>query len=361
MVKKSDRVSAGPPAGFIKASKFKSSHRTLSTGSIMLDGALGGGWATKAICRLKGKPSVGKSTIAYNTAKSALKLGMIVIWIDSEQSYDEDRAKALGITDEMLENMYVTTPGKTTDSMYTINQVARDFDLWLKSGLCDNGFLLIIDSYDMLYSEARIEKADDSSALISDKVKIMTNFIPRLQNSLTAYDSCALIINQARANMDSYSAKFTPQIYSGGFALDHGAKQDVELTSMGQKLDSDKQVSAKTIKAKVIKNKYGPSWISVNYDLVDTGIDNAEELIRLSIDLGVCEKVNDKTYAFGEQKFVGLPRFTKWMREPENFEIIKALVYPLLNSDTTPVVHESPPDEIIGQEEQEYIGEENVI
>lgn len=71
--------------------------KTISTGSIALDRALGiGGVPRGRIVEIFGPESSGKTTVALHVAANAQKAGGTVAFIDAEHALDPAYAKALG-------------------------------------------------------------------------------------------------------------------------------------------------------------------------------------------------------------------------------------------------------------------------
>src|SRR6201995_4031514 len=80
----------------------------ISTGSISLDSALGGGGFPRGrICEIFGPESSGKTTIALQVVAEAQKRGGIAAFIDVEHALDPIYAKQLGVD---VDNLLVSQP-----------------------------------------------------------------------------------------------------------------------------------------------------------------------------------------------------------------------------------------------------------
>ncbi|MBH2548094.1 hypothetical protein I5Q23_24590 [Serratia marcescens] len=76
---------------------------TLSTGSLALDIALGGGLPVGRIAEIYGPESSGKTTVALSVIASAQREGKMCAFIDAEHALDPRYAKVLGVNvDELL-------------------------------------------------------------------------------------------------------------------------------------------------------------------------------------------------------------------------------------------------------------------
>ena len=75
----------------------------ISSGSLDLDHALGGGFPLGRIVEIYGPESSGKTTLAIHAIAEAQKEGLVCAFVDAEHAFDKTYAEALGVdTDELL-------------------------------------------------------------------------------------------------------------------------------------------------------------------------------------------------------------------------------------------------------------------
>jgi recombination protein RecA len=75
---------------------FSDENERVSSGSILVDRIMGGGWPKGKITLLKGTPSAGKSYLLFKAAASLTKAGEIVAWLDAEGAYSPTWASECG-------------------------------------------------------------------------------------------------------------------------------------------------------------------------------------------------------------------------------------------------------------------------
>src|SRR5438552_888599 len=86
----------------LEESELKNRH-TLSSGSFIMDQAIGGGYVFGRIVEIYGLEASGKTTLALHAVHECQKLGKKVAYIDVENALDIKYAKNLGIkTNELL-------------------------------------------------------------------------------------------------------------------------------------------------------------------------------------------------------------------------------------------------------------------
>ena len=119
--------------------------RSISTGSISLDAALGvGGFPKGRVVEIFGPESSGKTTLALHAIAQAQKAGGSAAFIDAEHAMDAKYAKMLGVnTDELL----VSQP----DSGEQALEIA---EVLVRSGAID---ILVVDSVAALVPKAELE------------------------------------------------------------------------------------------------------------------------------------------------------------------------------------------------------------
>lgn len=81
----------------------------VSSGSLSLDLALGGGYAMGRIIELRGYESSGKTTLALTACRNIQeKTGKAVLYIDRENAIDMDYVEALGVDISLISLFFVS-------------------------------------------------------------------------------------------------------------------------------------------------------------------------------------------------------------------------------------------------------------
>jgi len=219
-----------------------------SSGSTLLDAALGGGWGSKRIFNLVGDKSTGKTLLAiegminfYNRFSGArIRYG------EAEAALDETFASELGMPD---------TIERPAEQLRTVEAFYTDLDEFQKKG---GPSFYILDSLDALSDSAELARDLDEASYGAEKAKKMSQLFRRLTQDLAANNCTLCVISQVRDNIgvafgDNYSR-------SGGRALDFYCSQVVYLAHMGQRkrtVRGQERAIGVDIKAKVKKNKVG--------------------------------------------------------------------------------------------------------
>jgi recombination protein RecA len=258
-----------------------SSYDVISTGSPLLDVALGVGGTIKGrLAEVWGPESVGKSTLALLGIAQAQRHdpGKMQGWIDMEQRYDANWATQLGVDTSRL---YLAQPGHAED-------VADIMKAMITSGLMNK---VVLDSVGGMVSKDEMGK-DAEEATVGQVPKIVTRMVKIAAVEASRHDVDTWIINQVRAKIGGYGADTTR---GGGFALGHGTTHRMKVRRTGETLTIGKDDSAVQvgieIAVKVEKNsvaspgrvarimlinqateKYGPVGIDLAFEAYTLGI-----------------------------------------------------------------------------------------
>jgi recombination protein RecA len=250
-----------------------------SSGSTLLNCALGGGWARRRVFNIVGDKSTGKTLIAIesfaNFVQSVPKPRMR--YGEAEAALDEIFASNLGLP------MEVERPEKRLDTVEEFHQDLKVFQNSLKEG--ESG-LYILDSLDSLSSDAEKE---DKDAYGAGKAKEMSAFFRDIVRENELLDCSLGIISQIRDRLNvQFGERYTR---SGGHALDFYSSQILWLAETG-KIEKTvfnlKRAIGVNIEAKVKKSKVGLPLRKVEFPVIfNYGIDDEKSMINFLSDIGV--------------------------------------------------------------------------
>lgn len=269
--------------------------KMLSTGSLELDLAMGGGYVRGRISQIWGPEGVGKTSLMTIAAANAQRdePEMRVGYVDMEHTLDYDYMEMLGVDRKQL---YHVQP----DNAESLADVVKDMAMARASKAKDAPPLfsvIVIDSVGNMTPQEEFEK-DAADATVGTIAKIVTRMV-RVNSVLCSQaDIGLLVVNQVRAIIGPRGGTTT----GGGMALRHvtthtlkigRTSADLKKTGSG---DSSVQVGME-IAVKVEKNKISKPGRVVNLTLMNSpterwgpaGINQLTEAFGVGKQTGVIE------------------------------------------------------------------------
>jgi len=249
--------------------------RSISTGSISLDAALGvGGFPKGRVVEIFGPESSGKTTLALHAIAQAQKAGGSAAFIDAEHAMDASYAKLLGVnTDELL----VSQPD--------IGEQALEITQVLVASCAID--ILVIDSVSALVPKAELagEMGDSLPGL---QARLMSQALRKLTAIVSKSDTCLIFINQLREKIGVMFGN--PETTSGGRALKFYSSIRVDIRRIGSIKEGELVVGNRT-RAKVVKNKLAPPFREAEFDILyNHGISYEGDLVDLAVERKLLEK-----------------------------------------------------------------------
>lgn len=243
------RLNGQHPAGYFSRPPDKVDF--FSSGSKLLDLALGGGWAEKRVSNIVGDKSTGKTLLCIEAAANFARKyarGRIK-YRESEAAFIDDYAEALGMPMERVD--FGKKPLQTVEDLFD------DMSDTIKRARSPTLYLL--DSLDALSDKDEMERPIAKGSFGAKKAKNMSELFRRVINPMSNANVTFLIVSQVRDNIGAtFLMRQTKR--SGGRALDFYASQVLYLSQLGQ-IKQTKQgierVVGVNIRAKVDKCKVG--------------------------------------------------------------------------------------------------------
>lgn len=158
---------------------------TTSSGSLMLDIALGNGGVPKGrVIELFGGESSGKTLIATKMMAEVQKLGGLCALIDAENSFDPSFARKLGLNPDEL----IVSQPQTMEQSLTV-----------MDGLIDSGAIdmIVLDSVAALVPQAELD-GEIGKATMALQARIMSPFLRRIIGKAAKCGCSCVFINQVR-------------------------------------------------------------------------------------------------------------------------------------------------------------------
>lgn len=263
---------------------------TISTGSLSLDKALGGGMPRGRIVEVFGKESSGKTTLALQVAAAAQMQGGNVSMIDAEHAFDPNWARRLGVNPD---TMAVCQPSSGEEGLTVCEALVK--------GKHDD--VIIIDSVAALVPQKELE-GEIGDTHVALQARMMSQALRKMTGSINGSRAVVIFINQIRTKIGVTFG--SPNTTPGGTALKFYCSQRIEIVNIGGVKDGEERIGH-NVRAKVVKNKVAPPFREGNFELMHgvndspAGISVAGELIDMGKDAKVV-KQSGSWISFGDTK-----------------------------------------------------------
>jgi recombination protein RecA len=250
----------------------------VSSGSISIDLALGGGYPKGRIIEVYGPESSGKTTLCLHATAEFQKAGGVVAFIDAEHALDPAYAAKVGVD---VDNLLLSQPDSGEQALDICEALVR-------SGGVD---LIVVDSVAALTPKAEIE-GDMGDSHMGLQARLMSQALRKLTATSAKMGTTIIFINQLRMKIGVMFGN--PETTTGGNALKFYASVRVEVRK-GGKLETgtgdDKLAHGNEARIKIVKNKVAPPFKTATVDIVfNEGISKAGDLLDIAVKLEIVQK-----------------------------------------------------------------------
>ena len=251
----------------------KSKIEFISTGSTLLNLALGGGWAERRIANVVGDKSTGKTLQCIEaTANFAMKYPKgKVRYREAESAFDRAYANALGMPVDRIDF--------GSKSLLTVEDLFEDL-----TKICEKAKqpeFVCVDSLDALSDRSEMDRDIDEGSYGANKAKKMSELFRRLTQTMAHSNVTLLIVSQVRDKIGvTFGAKHTR---TGGRALDFYASQVLMLAHLSRITRTTRGLKRATgvkVLGKVDKNKISLPFREAEFSIsFGYGVDDAQSMI----------------------------------------------------------------------------------
>lgn len=258
---------------------------TVSTGSLSLDIALGGGIPKGRIIEIYGPESSGKTTLSLHAIAEIQKHGGTAAFIDAEHALDPSYAKKLGVD---VENLLISQPDNGEQALEIAETLVR-------SNAVD---LVVIDSVAALVPRAEIE-GDMGDSHMGLQARLMSQALRKLTGIINRSNTTVIFINQIRMKIGVMFGN--PETTTGGNALKFYASVRMDIRRISQIKQGDAIIGNRT-RVKVVKNKIAPPFRQAEFDIMyNQGISKSGDVLDLAVEKEIVEK-SGAWFALNDEK-----------------------------------------------------------
>ena len=246
----------------------------ISSGSIGLDLALGGGYPRGRIVEIYGPESSGKTTLCLHAIAEVQKKGGRAGFVDAEHAFDKLYASALGVD---VDNLYFNQPDNGEQALDVVETLVKT-----------QGFdLLIVDSVAALTPKAEIE-GEMGDSKMGLHARLMSQALRKLTAFIKKSNCTVIFINQLR---DKIGVMFgNPETTTGGNALKFYASQRLDIRRKAQIKDGEDVIGNQTL-VKIVKNKVAPPFRKADFDIMyGKGISLSGEILDIGVEMEIIDR-----------------------------------------------------------------------
>ena len=271
-----------------------------SSGSLLLDRALGGGYPVGRVVEIYGPESSGKTTLMLHAIRSVQEIGGLAAFVDAEHALDLVYAKSLGVD---VESLIISQPGCGEEALRIVDHLARTGKI----------SIIVVDSVASLVPKAELE-GEIGDSHVGRQSRLMSQALRTLAGVANKTGTTIAFTNQIRMKIGVMFGN--PETTSGGQALKFYASQrlDIRRKAINKSAVSGDTESI-TSRVRVVKNKVAPPFreaeININFG---TGIDIMNEVIDLALDEDLVQK-SGAWYTYQDQRYHGLAALSLYFKE----------------------------------------------
>ncbi len=252
-------------------------NRWISTGSKQLDYMISnqrnGGLPEGRIVEIFGPPSIGKSHIATQIAKSTQQMGGIVVYIDTENATSVENLRSLGVD---IKRRFVYVDTHCTEEVLSI---AESTIIKAKAMDKDVPVTIIWDSVAATSPKAELSGDYDQNS-IGLQARAISKGMRKITGVIANEKVLMVCLNQIRTKVGVLYGD--PTTTPGGMAIPFHSSVRIKLGAGSQILNKNKEPIGINVSAKTIKNKVSAPFRKCDFEIhFGKGIKEHEQVFDL--------------------------------------------------------------------------------
>ena len=237
-------------------------NRWISTGSKQLDYIIAnrrnGGFPEGRIVEIFGPPSIGKSHIAIQVARSTQQLGGIVVYIDTENATSVENLQLLGVD---ISKRFVYVDTHCTEEVLSI---AESTIMKARAMEKDVPITIIWDSVAASSPKAELTGDYDQNS-IGLQARAISKGMRKINGIIANQNVLFICLNQIRTKIGVMYGD--PTTTPGGKAIPFHSSVRIKLGAGKRIENKQKEAIGINVSAKTIKNKVAAPFRTVNFEI----------------------------------------------------------------------------------------------
>lgn len=271
----------------------------ISTGSVSIDIALGGGIPKGRVIEIYGPEASGKTTVALHVIAEAQRNGGVGAFIDAEHALDPDYAKKIGVN---VNDLLISQPDSGEQALQILETLVRSGEVEV----------IVIDSVAALTPKSEIA-GEMGEFPVGLQARLMSSALRKLSAIVSKKKTTVIFINQIRMKIGVMFGN--PETTPGGLALKFYSSVRIELRRIAQ-LKSGDEITGNRIRAKIVKNKVAAPFKVAEFDIYyNEGISATADLLNAGLKEGVVSKAGSWLQYENSKLGQGMEASRKFLQE----------------------------------------------